>query len=386
MNVERGGTRWSRVFLVSLLMLSVATSEGAPAGQPGAALSNAAPILEELGKQIQDQHRSEAERLDLIRTLGDWGTAQVRPPLLITLNDPLASIRTASAQALGWPGNKEAVSALRDRIVMPNETSAVKAAALESLGRIGDDAGRAVVLASVRDPDDKIRRAALWAVTFGALAKRADRMPFLRQLAEDRGMDLRIRCEAIGALGEAKDADATELLMRLLAHEPPIPMPLPREGADQQEVMMARYREARDVRAWAAGALGLMKAKAALPLLLKSAEDPDDFFLRLASMQVLVSWKVPEAQPVLIRRLGDSFADNRQTALVGLAQTGDRSMVDAVTALLSDPVPRVRAQAVIALGDLGDPRVRPDLEALRHTEASPDVQQALDQALARLPH
>jgi HEAT repeat protein len=371
------------VFLVSLLALSLPIVRTVSAGQAGAPLSNAVPILEDLGKKIQDQHRSEAERLDLIKTLGDWGTAQVRPPLLIVLNDPLPAIRAAAARALGWRGNSEAVVALRDRIARSDETSAAKAAALESLGRIGDDSGRAVVLAFVRDPDDKIRQAALWGVTFGALVKPADRFPFLRQVAEDRGMDLQMRCEAIGVLGESKDAEATELLMRLLAHEPAIPMPMPSEGASQQELMMARYREARDVRAWAAGALGLIKAKAALPLLLQSAEAPDDFFLRLASVQV--SWNIPEARPVLVRRLGDPFADIRQIALVGLAKAGDRSVVGAVMALLSDPNPRVRAQAVIALADLGDPRARPDLETLRQTDTSADVQRALDRVLAPVP-
>jgi HEAT repeat protein len=46
----------------------------------------------------------------------------------------------------------------------------------------------------------------------------------------------------------------------------------------------------------------------------------------------------------------------------------------------------VRAQAVSTLGVLGDPRVRPKLEALQEKEPDSRVQEALTQALARLPH
>ena len=186
-------------------------------------------------------------------------------------------------------------------------------------------------------------------------------------------------------LGEAKDDGATELLIRLLEHEPPIPMPLPRDDATQQEVVMVRYRQMRDVRAWAAHALGRIDARTTLPFLFKSAESPDDFFLRLTSVQALVSWNVPEALPALVRRLDDPFIDTRLTALVGLAKSGDRSVVDAVLARLSDPASKVRAQVVLTLAELGDPRARPPLEALRKTEVHPDVQLALEKALAHLP-
>ena len=385
MTANRVRGRWCRVLPGAVLALSLSIVRVTSAAQGAAPLSDAAPLLEELGKQVEDRSRSVAERLQLIKTLGDWGTAQVRAPLLAVLNDPLPSIRAASARALGWPGNGEAVAALRNRIESSDEAAAVKAEALGSLGRIGDDSSRPVVLAAIRDPDDEVRRAALWSVTFGSLTKPADRIPFLRQAAEDRGVDLLMRCQAMKLLGEAKDAGATELLMRLLEHEPPIPMPLPRDGATQQEVMMVRYREMRDVRAWAAQALGQLGAKAALPLLLKSAEAPDDFFLRVTSVQALVSWNVPEALPVLVRRLDDPFTDTRLAALEGLGRSGDRSVVDAVLARLSDPASKVRAQVVLTLAELGDPRARPPLEALRKTEVHPDVQLALEKALAHLP-
>jgi len=374
---------------MGLLALLLTMARIVSAGQAEAPLSNAGPILEELSKQVQDQGRPEGQRLDLIKALGAWATPQVRDALLITLGDPLPSIRAASARALGWPENREAVAPLREHIAMPGEAVGVKAAALESLGRIGDDSGRAAVLAHVHDPNDEIRRAALWSVTFGSLAKPADRTVFLRQVADDRSLDLLMRCDAIQALGEAKDVGSTDLLMRLLEHEPPIPMPEPKEGVgqqtSQQELMMSRYRQARDVRAWAATALGLIDAKVALGLLIQSAEASEDFFLRLSAVRVLAVWNVPEARAALLRSLNDSFPLTRQMALAGLAKSGDRDVVEAVLARLSDPHPQVRAQAVLALGELGDTSARPELEALRQKDGNAEVQRALEQALARLP-
>jgi HEAT repeat protein len=342
-------------------------------------------VFQELGKQVQDTSLPAAERLALVKLFGEWGTAQVRDPLLAVLKDPLPSLRQAAASALGWDGNREATAALRELLEAPGESPAVKAAALESLGKIGDDAARDVVLAATNDPDPRVRGAALDALANKGLAKPVDRIELLRKVAGDRGLDLLLRSEAIQQLGKEKDTAAAPLLMRLVEHEPAIPMPLPSNAATQQEVMMVRYRQARDVRAWAAASLGLIEAKEALPILLKSAEDPSDFFLRVTSVGALIAWAPSEAVPVLVRRLEDPFADVRAMALIGLAGLGERRVGDLVVARLSDPVPGVRVQAVLALVQLGDPRARPALLSLRKGEVDAEVLQVLEAALERLP-
>ncbi len=131
-------------------------------------------------------------------------------------------------------------------------------------------------------------------------------------------------------------------------------------------------------------ALWMIEAREAIPLLLKTADDPRDFFLRLISLQALGSWKVPEALPVFVKRLDDPFDQARIAALGALAAVGDRSVVDPVVARLSDKVPEVRVQAVDTLAALGDPRVRPELETLRDKEGDARVQEALEKALTRL--
>jgi len=380
---RRSAHRWFMAVLGCALGLSPAAGILTAGAAP---LSDADQALNAIGKQIQDPSLRESDRIELIKTLATWGGPQVRAPLEAALGDPLPSIRAAAARALGSPGNREAVPALRARVESPGETGAVRAAALESLGKIGDETVRPLVLAATKDPDGAVRRAALWSLTFGSLASPSDRVPFLRQAAEDRDVDLLTRCQAIAALGEARDKDSTDLFVRLLEQEPPIPNPMPPRKPSQQEIMMMRYREARDVRGWSARALGQIEAKSATPLLLRSAEDPDDFFLRLISVRVLAAWATPEALEVFERRLDDPAPDVRAAALIGISRIGNRAAVDSVLTRLSDTAPAVRVQAVITLGDLGDPRVRPQLEAMRGKDPDPGVNQVLVESLARLPH
>ena len=366
------------------LALSVAwlLARGAEAEPPP--LSNAAPVLEELATQARDQRRSELERLQLIGVLGQWGTAQVREPLIALLKDPLPSLRAAAARGLGWPGNREAVASLRERAEAPGEAAVVQVAALEALGKIGDPSVRDLLLGASQDPDPSVRGAALWGVTLGALVDSRDRVTLLIRLAQDEALDLQLRAQAIQTLAVLEDRSAIPLFLRILEHGPRIAIPLPSASPSQQEIMALRYRQIRDLRAWAAKALGDLGERGALPLLLHSAEDSNDFFLRLVSVQALAPLRAPEALPVLERRLEDPFPLIRVSALTALVAIGDRRVVNRVIARLADDVPEVRAQAVLTLAELGDRGIRPRLEALRRTETDPQVQQALEAALNKL--
>jgi HEAT repeat protein len=366
------------LFLV-VSWVPVQSTAGAPP------LSTAGPALNEMGRQLEDQNRPAAERLQIIRAFEEWATAQVRPALVAVLKDPLPEIRAAAARALGWPGNHEAVPALRERVETPGEAAVVKAAAVRSLGRIGDRSVRALVISATSDPDASVRGAALLSVTLGSLADPADRTSYLMRLAEDRALEAQSRADAIRALASVKEEGVVEGLTRILEHEPRLTIVLPSGPPTQIQIMSLRYAQARDVAGWAAGALGQLEARSALPLLLRTAEDPNDYFLRMMSVQTLVGWNVLEAFPVLVRRLEDPLTDIRVLALLGVARLGDRQAVDPVLARLSDQSPAVRAQAVATLGVLGDPKVRQPLEALQQKESDGAVRGALEAVLSQLP-
>jgi HEAT repeat protein len=363
-----------------LLLTSVAGQATAGAAPP----SSEWPIFDELGKQLEDQSRPVKERLEIILTFEEWAAAQVRPPLLAVLKDPLPAIRAAAAQALGWPGNVEAVPALRERVETPGEVAAVRAAVMGSLGRIGDRSVRALVIAATGAPEASVRGAALWGVALGSLVDPADRTAYLLQLVEDRAADAQMRCEAIRVLARVKEAGVADRLVRVLETEPRVRIVVPDGPPSPAENMALRFAEARDVAAWAAGALGPLEAKTALPLLSKTAAEPDDFYLRLMSVRSLVAWNVPEAYPVLVQALEDSHPEVRIMALTGVARLKDPKAVELVVARLSDVSPEVRAWAVPTLAHLGGPQVRPQLEALQQTEADPRVLRVLEAELSRL--
>jgi HEAT repeat protein len=351
---------------------------GAPQSSP------AWPILEELGKKLEDQSLPLQDRLDIILTFEEWTGPQVRPPLVAVLKDPLPAIRAMAARALGWPGNVEAVPALRERVETPGEIAVVRAAAVGSLGRIGDRSVRPLVVAATQAPEASIRQVALWGVALGPLVDPVDRTSYLVRLAEDRTADAQLRVDAVNALAGVKEAGVVTVLARILETEPPVTIILPPGTPTTEQIMPLRRAQALDVAGYAAGALGELEARTELPLLLKSAEVPNDFFLRLMSLRSLVAWKVPEAFPVLVRRLEDPLPEIRFLALTGLASLGDQRAVDPVQARLSDAVPEVRARAVQALAWLGGPQVRPQLEALQQRESNSSVLSALEAALAHL--
>ena len=207
---------------------------------------------------------------------------------------------------------------------------------------------------------------------------------FLMQLAEDRAADAQLRSDAVRALAGVKEAGVVSGLTRILETEPPVTIVLPAGPRTNEQLMSLRRAQARDVAGWAAAALGQLEARAALPLLLRSAEDPNNFFLRLMSLRSLVAWNVPEAFPVLVRRLEDPLPDIRVLALTGLARLGDQKALDPVLARLFDASAAVRALAVPTLAWLGGPKVRPQLEALQQKESDPAVRGALEAALSQL--
>ena len=257
----------------------------------------------------------------------------------------------------GWPGNREAIPALRERAEAAGETTAVRAAAVHSLGIIGDPSMRAFLVAATRDPDAAVRQGALWSVTLGPLADPTDRTSYLIRLAEDRDADGLLRCDAIRALVDVKEDRVGEAFMRIVEREPPIPIKIPETTLTQPQIMELRRVQARDVAAWAAGALGEIRPKGALTLLLKTAEDPTDFFLRQMSLTALITLGgrgAPGVREAARRRV----AREPRFGAHGLTQLADK-WPRLMLPRLNDNDPLVRSQAVVAVATLGDATVRP---------------------------
>ncbi len=349
-----------------------------------APLSNSSAAMAEYGRQLRDRSVPEAQRLELIRMFATWAADDARDPLIAVLDDPSAAVRASAAEGLGWPRNVGATQVLLARLDAPGEEPTVRAAALRALGRIGDPSARPQVLAATQAADPAVRAAALWAVSLGDLQRPDDRTPLLLRLASERAADLQTRVFAIHALGQgARTPAVVSTLSALFEQEPPMPMPLLAPNASQLDRMGARHRQARDVRAWAVDSLGRLDARETLPLILKAAQDPNDFFLRQLALQTLAIWNEEAGRPVLVKALGDEFPDNRALAVQGLARSGDRQYVPALLARLSDPDVPVRMQAVAAIAQIGDPGAIPALEKVKQA-ADPQMRAAIESAIERL--
>ena len=115
------------------------------------------------------------------------------PSLLTSLDDPDGSIVEVVAWASGerQPPEAGAVTALA-RLVTAHEDALVREAAVAALGAIGDEAGRAAILAALADKATVRRRAVLALAPFegpdvdaALAAAREDRDWQVRQAAED---------------------------------------------------------------------------------------------------------------------------------------------------------------------------------------------------------
>jgi HEAT repeat protein len=379
------GRWWFGAVLVVALSLS---SQGRTASS--APLANFEAALSQLAKELADQNLPVAQRLEIVRVLAGWGTPEVREPLLAALKDPSDEIRASAAAALGAPSHREAAPALRQLAESPQESALVRAGAVEALGSIGDASSRPLLVGATRHTDARVRQAALKSLAFGPLVDPADRVTYLIQLAEDGALQQLLRCDAIREVSNPEVAKASEdrvvdALIRILENEPRFAMALPEGGGNPQQIMEIRRIQARDVAAWAAEGLGNLKAKRASALLLRTAEDRSDFFLRLVSLRSLILLELPDARPVFVRLLEDAVPDVRTWALIGLGQLADRTAVGAVKGRLTDTSPLVRTQAVKTLALLGDATARPVLEDLQKRETDSNVQFAVEEALTKLP-
>jgi len=371
-------TRW---WPALLLVLSL-PSQGLAANP--APLSNVDAALAQLSKELADQSLSVPQRVEIIRALSGWGGSRVVAPLVAALKDPSEEIRGTAARGLGWRGNNEAAPALRELVAAPQETVPVKAGAVEALGLIGDPPDRAVLAEATKHNDARVRQAALVGMAFGPLSEPSNRIPYLLQLAEDQALQGLLRCDAVRELTNVNEERVVDAFIRILENEPRFALNLPEGENAQQQLMEVRRVQARDVAAWVAEGLGQLKAKRALGLLQRTAEDRSDFFLRLMSLRALIVLNDPGSRPVLVRRLDDPVPDVRRLALVGLGELKDRTAVPVVQTRLTDTAAMVRAQAATTLAVLGDPTVRPALEDLQKREIDSNVQYAVDEALSHL--
>lgn len=346
---------------------------------------------------------------------GDPGKTQELLPLL---SDADVSVAAAAARAIGALGRGDGEDALIAAIPSARSPEP-RASMLQSLWRFADAASVSAALRYDRDPDAKVRSAALFTLSrkpiessLAALtAALADPDPYNAAMAA-RGLGVLARKDSIAPLAAALDGGRTPLVINallaletILEKNPGAAVAEDRKarilalGGDANPnlaipaLVLLRQFEAtnREIRQrlWSIALSGegrrrqvaIVSVVAALKDRARAALDAavasPDPALRATAAETLAFLPAAAAKPYREKVAADKEAVVRLAALSSLntaaAVAENRALVNSA---LTDPDAGVRAAAVEALGQLNDPSILPLVaDALTRSQAdrSPDV-------------
>ncbi|MFB3882591.1 MAG: HEAT repeat domain-containing protein [Armatimonadota bacterium] len=306
------------------------------------------------------------------RGLGGRPGAPLAQALVSLLDDPYWQVRSAAAEALGRSKARSAVPALID-VVRKDDDPAVRAEAVRALGQIGDRRALTVVAALVGDANERVRWAAVGAVSDINGGRAGGELE--RLLAKGNADQREAAARALGGGGEA----AITPLIGALKDQAP------------------------QVRGAAAESLGLMDDARIVAPLLGLLDDPDEYVrgradwalsdgiarkpskrtaapfiealrsrdvkVRRAAASALSRLKDPSAVGPLIEALEqDGDEEVRYNAVVALGAIGDRRAAKPLIAALKDPGFRGRSEAAWALGGMRELSAAPALIACLRDE------------------
>ena len=279
-------------------------------------------------------------------------------------DDPV--VRSDAAIRLGQARSKEAVDQLIAALNDQEET--VRVNVIRALGDIGDPKAIAPVARFVADSLSAVRMAACQAL--GALQD-ARGVPALEKALYDD--DESIRIVAARALGEVPGPESLEVLLRVALQDESerirshvvkvVGTRRTREAVPRLE--SALRAESDMVRANAAMALGEIGDRSSLPVLFNSLDDPFHKVRCLAAHAIAkIAPGDAEARAAVAKRLAvEDIAMAKVDLSWALGSLGDRSGMETLRTLLFRGEPEdVRAEAAIALGELGDASELPVLE------------------------
>src|SRR5262245_48164056 len=255
--------------------------------------------------------------------------------LIPALNDPEETVRVNVVRSLGDIGDPASIDALAPLVTDPR--SSVRMAACQALGALGGARVVPTLEKALYDTDESVRIVAARAL--GCVAGDGSLGVRLRVALQDESE--RIRGHVVKVVGERHRRDAVPRI----------------EGALRAE--------SDAVRANAATALGEIGDRSSLPALYRSLDDPFYKVRCLAGHAIArIAPGDGEARAAVAKRLGSEDNPMARVDLAwALGTLGDRSGLSTIRTLLFTGEPEdVRAEAAIALGELGDAAELPVLE------------------------
>lgn len=233
-----------------------------------------------------------------------------------------------------------------------------------------------------KDPGDRRKSAA------ALLELGAEGVAQWRRLLGDG--DPEVRWRAAEALGDLRAREALPDLLRALED---LDADVGRRAAEALADLGAREAAAvclallespdAAARRRASRLLGKLRAREAIPALAKLLER-EEADIRESAAETLGRLGAVEAVAPLLRRLQDEDSDVRQAALGALVELGRPEAVAPIRELLKDGDAAIREYAALALGKLGAGEAVPELRLLRDDDPSPGVRAAAAEALELL--
>ena len=259
--------------------------------------------------------------------------------LIQALKHPDYVFRKEATQALKQIGDRQAVDALLESLKYENwqddyiVLTDVRSNSAEALGNIGDSKAIPYLIQSLdEDPDEEVRAKSAWAL--GKLNANEAVDALIKALNDE---DWEVRKYAANSLGIIGDQDVLPYLIEAL------------NDPDRQ------------VSQYAAVALGKMKDERAIPILLESMDDDDDN-VKLISRYALENMGRKAVGP-LTKTLKDKDWRIRANAAIVLGKIGDekaqKSLSGALQGMFSQDSNRyVRGKAAEALGNIGSEKAK----------------------------
>lgn len=265
-----------------------------------------------------------------------------------------SNIRSEAVFALGETGDPRAVDTLLDLLA----DKEVGSSAASSLGRIKGEYvfGKLIKLLDSKNPTTRTNAVAVYEYIQDPAA-----VPILVRMLNDQVPEVRIGAAySLGHFNESEEIAQTE-----------------------QPLINALGDSKVEVQAAAAGSLGRIESKKAIPLLAELIQSKDSTLCETA-IYSLARYKDPEAADALIAALGNENWHIRMKIVYSLREVGDTRAVDPLISLLGDESSGVRKGAASVLGSLGDRKaVEPIIKALE-IERESDVRVSEVQALGIL--
>jgi len=291
------------------------------------------PAVQSLITALEDENLG--VRLSSVRALGRIGDRQAVPALIKALE--VGYVRESAIDALGEIGDPRAVGPLIK--LLSERSSSIRESAKKALGKIGQPAIQVFIDNASSNEDPRAREYA--AGILGEIGGSAAVQPLVKALSDE---DSRVRISAARTLGQIGDPNAAKALSDALEDE------------------------SRDVRKSAAEALGKIGDPQAVQPLIKAASDGNDN-VRISAAIALGQIGAPQAVPPLVNMLSDRNSSVVTSAVGALGEIADPRAIQPLIKAVGDRGVGgrhggFRRAAIDALPKMGQPAVRPLIEAL----------------------